>query len=290
MGGAQQQQQQTPPSPPAFRLSVSPSPVFRHQLKRFIPTSWWLDEGIMHLNFCLLCLLPLASHIMGFRQVSTSKNMQMRPLTKVMKTSTCVQQTNLNEDGEGPSLSKLFNSPILSIGAGVGGMILLLINRLGLDVMMVSDVQSRADIIAVIGCSALLLNVLSEQDISARNRDPVPLVGYALKNPSIAEGTLPSVSSAITWCINTVLQTTPVTSVHIIEGSKVLGRGGVIGSGDDRTSILQNLEKMPILGKTLQLGEEVYLPDLQVRNIVCVCVCVCVVYVYISVCTIFFVL
>ena len=195
----------------------------------------------------------------------------MRPQTQAMKTSTRIQQTAINEDGEGPSLSKLFSSPILSIGAGAGGMILLLINRLSQDVMMISDVQSRADIIAVIASSALLLNVLSEQDISARNRDPVPLVGYALKNPLIAEGLIPSVSSAITWCITTVLQTTPVTSVHIIEGSKVLGRGGVVGSGDDRSSILQNIEKMPILGKTLQLGEEVYLPDLQVRNFVYAC-------------------
>ena len=237
------------------------------QFQLILDTSWWIDEATMHLNFYLLCLLPFCIMGFNFHQASTSRSMKMRDVTNVMKPSTRIQQTSLiNEDGEAPSLSKLFNSPILSIGAGAGGMILLLINRLGLDVMMVSDVQSRADIIAVIGCSALLLNVLSEQDISARNRDPVPLVGYALKVPLIAEGMLPSVSSAISWCINTVLQTTPVTSVHIIEGSKVLGRGGVIGSGDDRTSILQNIEKMPILGKTLQLGEEVYLPDLQVRN------------------------
>lgn len=82
-----------------------------------------------------------------------------------------------------PSLASLLASPALSIGAGVGGMALLLGNRLSLD--LVSDVQSRADLIAVIGCSALLLNVLSEQEITARSRDPVPLVGYAMPRPWI---------------------------------------------------------------------------------------------------------
>ena len=173
---------------------------------------------------------------------------------------------SIDDKEDSTSLSMLLESPALSIGAGVGGILLLLINRLGLGFDIISDMQSRADIIAVIGCSALLLNVLSEQDITARNRDPVPLVGFALKNPLIADDLSPSLKAAVEWCINTILQTTPVTSVHVLSPtSAVWGRGGVVGQGDDRTSSsLKNSDKMPILQKTLKLSEEVYLPDLQI--------------------------
>jgi hypothetical protein len=174
-----------------------------------------------------------------------------------------MQQSNF-EDEEKQSITDIITSPGISIGAGVAGIFVLLANRLSFG-DIVSDVQSRADIISVIACSALLLNVLSEQDIQARNRDPVPLVGYALKNPLIREEQSSTVVSAIEWCINTILKTTPATSVHIISDSNFMGKGGVVGMGDDRTSFaVKNIDKMPILQKALKLSEEVYLPDLQV--------------------------
>jgi hypothetical protein len=184
----------------------------------------------------------------------------------IRRTATAHQMMSIEDNDESTSLATFLESPILSIGAGVGGIVLLLINRLGLGFDIISDVQSRADIIAVIGCSALLLNVLSEQDITARNRDPVPLVGFALKSPLIAEDLNPKLKVAVEWCVNTILQTTPVTSVHVISpASTVWGRGGVVGQGDDRTtSSLKGIDKMPILQKTLKLSEEVYLPDLQI--------------------------
>ena len=166
------------------------------------------------------------------------------------------------------SLTDLINSPGISIGAGVAGIFILLANRLAFG-DIISDVQSRADIISVIACSALLLNVLSEQDITARTRDAVPLVGYAMKSPLIAEisGEQNKVKSdALSWCINTILKATPATSVHIILNNNFLARGGVVGMGDDRVSLeINNFSKMAILQKTVNNGEEVYLPDLQVR-------------------------
>ena len=72
----------------------------------------------------------------------------------------------------------LVRSQGLSIGVGVTGIFILLVNRLSVDLDKVTDVQSRADIISVVACSALLLNVLSETDIEARDRAPVPLMGY----------------------------------------------------------------------------------------------------------------
>ena len=166
------------------------------------------------------------------------------------------------------SLTDLINSPGISIGAGVAGIFVLLANRLAFG-DIISDVQSRADIISVIACSALLLNVLSEQDITARTRDAVPLVGYAMKSPLISEtsGEQSKVKSdALSWCINTILKATPATSVHIILNNNFLARGGVVGMGDDRVSLeINNFSKMAILQKTVNNGEEVYLPDLQVR-------------------------
>ena len=69
-----------------------------------------------------------------------------------------------SQGDESPSTSLLqsIRSPGLSIGAGVTGIFVLLANRLSVDLDKVTDVQSRADIISVIACSALLLNVLSE--------------------------------------------------------------------------------------------------------------------------------
>ena len=68
--------------------------------------------------------------------------------------------------------------------------------------------------------------------------------------------------------MSTILATTPATSVHIVSSAAaVLARGGVVGTGDDRTSsALGNAGRsgMPILEKALRLSEEVYLPDLQI--------------------------
>ena len=182
-----------------------------------------------------------------------------------------MKQSNFEDEGEPKSLSDIINNPAISIGAGVAGIFVLLANRLSFG-DIVSDVQSRADIISVIACSALLLNVLSEQDITARTRDAVPLVGYALKNPQIQPelsavgGIDASKLNSLSWCINSILKTTPATSAHIILDDRFLARGGVVGTADDRVVFdVKNIEKMPILQKTLKLGEEIYLPDLQVN-------------------------
>ena len=169
----------------------------------------------------------------------------------------------------------LIRSQGLSIGVGVTGIFILLGNRLSVDLDKVTDVQSRADIISVIACSALLLNVLSETDIEARDRAPVPLMGYALPSPLIASGdALTEVQrKAIRWAIDTILRTTPATSVHIVRNlNEVIGRGGVIGLADDRSPSFalggeteaDLKSNMGIYYKAVSTGEEVYLPDLQI--------------------------
>ena len=164
------------------------------------------------------------------------------------------------------SLAESIKSSSLSIGAGCMGIFILLANRLSVDMERITDVQSRADIISVIACSALLLNVLSEQDIVARDRDPVPLVGFALRTPLIDTEVLTAAEQEITrWYITSILDATPATSVHVIHQGLVVGRGGVVGQGDSRTLRLSEAwDRMPIVQRTLSGGEEVYLPDLQI--------------------------
>lgn len=153
----------------------------------------------------------------------------------------------------------------LSIGAGVGGIIILLGNRLSVDMERITDVQSRADIISVVACSALLLNALSEQDIVARERDPVALVGYALKSSSVDDLLLSaSQQTATHWYIRAILQCTPATSVHVVRKGLIVGVGGVIGQGKLGSQLVQSDGSMPILHKVARGGEEVYLPDLQI--------------------------
>lgn len=72
----------------------------------------------------------------------------------------------------------LLKSQTLAYGVGSVGLIVLLVNRFSV-LEELNDVQSRVDLISVMACSALLLNALTEQDIEARERDAVTLVGYS---------------------------------------------------------------------------------------------------------------
>ena len=223
----------------------------------------WIFSRLALVCLTLLHFDRCTSYSVGRRSVTQSTSSMVTP-TQMQPLH--MKQSNFEEEEE-KSLADIINSPGISIGAGVGGIFVLLANRLSFG-DIISDVQSRADIISVIACSALLLNVLSEQDITARTRDAVPLVGYAMKTPQVQEavvGESQSKREALAWCVGTILKTTPATSVHVILDDNFLVRGGVVGMGDDRASSeVKNVGQMAILQKTLRIGEEVYLPDLQV--------------------------
>lgn len=167
-------------------------------------------------------------------------------------------------DNKGGSFISLIRDPGLSAGAGLAGLLILIVNRfVAIDTLEVSDLQSRADLISTIACSSLLLNVLSESDIVTRDRDAVALFGYALKEPMILTNSEKE-KEVIKWIIQTILNNTPATSVHVIRNMKCVGRGGVIGNDDDSNSVQFNMKNMNILAKSLQNNEEIYLPDLQI--------------------------
>ena len=158
-------------------------------------------------------------------------------------------------------------NPVTSLSAGVVGVTLILFNRLGIDLDKVTDVQSRADILAVVACSAVLLNALSETDVEARNRDPVGLVGYSLRRPLMApqRAAEAAVVDRLEWVSTSLLRSTPATSIHLIETDGTIAcRAGVVGSGDNLDNFALNTSGMPILNKVLIQSEEVYLPDLQI--------------------------
>ena len=170
------------------------------------------------------------------------------------------------------------NSQTLSYGVGSIGLIVLLVNRLSV-LEELNDVQSRVDLISVMACSALLLNALTEQDIEARERDAVTLVGYSCRTPVISAGASSEIGTRILrphflrkyvismpyiiataskWICNTLLKAGPVSSVQVIQDYRIVARIGVVGVGDDRAG--GELRPGKILSKSLSDAEEVYLP------------------------------
>jgi hypothetical protein len=195
----------------------------------------------------------------------------------------------------------LFAQKELSIGeyvplvTGGIGLMILMINRLSLE-SIVSDVQSRSDIITVIACSALLLNVLSDQDITPKEREAVPLMGYALKSPVVSssfvervvagKGTAPAqLNSALVWLVANILRNfESISSVHLVSDYQVVAVGGVVSSKDNFLSDINESEAI-ILRKVVDQREQLYLPDLQVPytlhcSMLCDCINVCLMHRY----------
>ena len=173
-----------------------------------------------------------------------------------------MMKSDSNNNNNDLDIFNIISNQTFSLWAGIIGIFVILFNRLSIDLELVTDIQSRADLISLIACSALLLNVLSEQDITARDRDAIALVGYSLKEPLIYDNNERN-NKLMKWLIKSILSTTPVTSIHIMINGKVIGRGGVIGNGDNKSETI-NTNNMPILKKALVNKEEVYLPDLQI--------------------------
>lgn len=178
----------------------------------------------------------------------------------------------------GLDLLQLASSSDVSLGAGVAGLFIILFNRVFLAdfanevstdslAMVASDIQSRSDILSLMACSALLLNVLSDQDFTTRERDMVALVGYAFKTPYLASKA-GNIASQLTWLLSSVTKIEPVTSVHVFDNDfNLLGTSGVSHSSFSRNIPSAILEKSPILTQALDANQEVYLPDLQVCHL-----------------------
>lgn len=236
----------------------------------------------MVMMLLLILLLSLLVHrINSFRLL-----VQPRVITHSSRYCGCVKYLRLT-DGNGPPFDRTVrplqmssesssSSPLdwildqnVSLGVGVAGILLLLVNRLSLSLDIVSDAQSRADIVAVLACSALLLNVLSDQEIETRERDKVALVGFAISStaPLVSAEASTSFRTAAEWLVDAIMSCTPATSVHIISSTgKIEAAAGVVASTKEKLLQLQlTPQGCKILKEAIDKREEVYLPDIQVQ-------------------------
>ena len=144
---------------------------------------------------------------------------------------------------------------------GAAGMISLLINRLSLT--DVGDVQSRADIIAVVACAAAILNAINAQEIVSRDRESVSLVGYSLNETVIPSWITGLNRDTIRWVCTSLIRNTQVKSLIVVSKGVFIAKAGIINKScvsDDRI----NMRGMTILQDSVKDSSEVYLPDLQV--------------------------
>ena len=144
-------------------------------------------------------------------------------------------------------------NPSLSLGVGCTGLFVVLVNRLSI-IDDVSDVQSRADILSVVAASALLLNALTEQDIEARERASVALVGYALPNIYVRSDIAEKESIGCKWLCDSLVKLSSIKSVHVLSKGKFIAAQGIIGSNRESSLDFSSNPGGTILRKALSLS------------------------------------
>eukprot|EP01038_Epipyxis_sp_PR26KG_P004717 gene4717-6621_t len=161
------------------------------------------------------------------------------------------------------SISSIFKNNNISLIVGLLGLLIILMNRIIIG--EVSDIQSRADLLSVFACSGLLLNVLSEQEVTEKEREKVALVGYSLNQPIFDENNEKTISKSSTlWLINSLLKSNPVTSIHVLYNDRFVAMGGIIASNKANNFSPISISEKKILKESIANDEEVYLPDLQI--------------------------
>mmetsp|Transcript_17088 Transcript_17088/g.22179 ORF Transcript_17088/g.22179 Transcript_17088/m.22179 type:complete len:352 (-) Transcript_17088:118-1173(-) len=171
-----------------------------------------------------------------------------------------------------------------SVVVGFIGLIVCLINRLGSDfdsIETLSGVQSRSDLLAVVACGSVLLNGLTQLDVTSALADTVQLEGEYY-NIEVYGGDSNTVSAAnidvddAKWVLESLLTTTPASSAVLLKGSskgsneqntwKVIASGGVLPYNLCQSRKNISGGKTPILNRFLRQGDsrsETYLPTLQ---------------------------
>ena len=175
----------------------------------------------------------------------------------------------------------LFTSDVASIGLGLLGLCLLLIERLSLpDVatMGVDQVQyaetlgeeTRSNLIAVFACGSVLLNGISKLDVTSALAESVELEGTVLSDPLVFDDSLKKHQRTLQWGMESFLQATPAKTVVLLQRKslqdkwEILSMAGVAPpeATDERPELFPTT---PILDRFLKDGSsgETYLPTLQ---------------------------
>ena len=195
------------------------------------------------------------------------------------------EQAKWKAEFQGLSISKESNaidivvsfltSDSFSTIIGFIGLIICLVNRLSTDfgsTEMLSGLQSRTDILAVVASGSVLLNGLTQLDVTSVLAEEVILEGQSYET-SVSPEALDikadiKVEERIRWSIDSLLSCTPANSAVLMSVNTnnaneewiSLARGGVLP--DDRYEVVG--ERTPILDRFRKEDRsESYLPTLQ---------------------------
>eukprot|EP00978_Attheya_sp_CCMP212_P015652 scaffold40342_cov61-Attheya_sp.AAC.5 len=156
------------------------------------------------------------------------------------------------------------------------GLVVAIFNRLSaLDVTPVEGLgqQSRADLLAVFACLAVLLNGVSKLDVTSALAESVQLDGIPLSAPSFTDETILKNVDGVKWALGSVLDATPAdTAVLMMKTScndrwKPIAVAGIVPRDEQlRQALPDSVAMTPILDRFLnnkEMTKESYLPTLQ---------------------------
>mmetsp|Transcript_20024 Transcript_20024/g.40811 ORF Transcript_20024/g.40811 Transcript_20024/m.40811 type:complete len:232 (+) Transcript_20024:173-868(+) len=156
------------------------------------------------------------------------------------------------------------SSPEVALGVGSALLLILVANRLFTEELLNS--QSRADLIATIAPTVLLLEALTRLDITPREAEAVPLDGseVAWIDPSLP----PTQLRELEWAADALTSCLPVSSLAIWRDGRTLALRGTLSArvAADATAYAQAAAPGPLLQKCLdsKSGAPDYLPSLQI--------------------------
>lgn len=139
----------------------------------------------------------------------------------------------------------------LPIGVGILGGTLLLVNR-GLTPLL-TDSQSRSDVMGVILSAVLILTGLIWQRVQPKRPDAVELIGD--QGFELAPDLPDRIKTELAWASHLLLTNTVTRTVVVYYQNQVLLRRGILGPSAE-------VDPGPILNRVLTTSKAVYLVNL----------------------------
>lgn len=177
----------------------------------------------------------------------------------------CQQPSSSPPQQQQPSAGALILSPEVSIGVGLALLLILVFNRLFTEELLNS--QSRADLIATIGPTVLVLEGLTRLDITPREAEPVPLDGRDVA--WVASGLAPALQRQLEWSVEAAMTALPTSSLAVWYGGETVALRGKLAEGvaaGGAEAYARAVVPGPLLRKASESksGAPDYLPSLQV--------------------------
>jgi len=191
----------------------------------------------------------------------------------------------------------LLTSDVASVGLGLVGLCLLLIERLMLpdaasqgqspgEYAEQLGEETRSNLIAVFACGSVLLNGISKLDVTSALAEAVELDGTLISEPRLWYDPLERLhqySSTLQWGMKSLLQATPARTVVILRSNNMESPWNIVGVSGmlpatlastavasqpppelaSATPILDRLRKRQAASSSDNNNQETYLPTLQ---------------------------